>query len=213
MEIINNFNNIQKIAKLISPKSKIIAVTKNFSLDYIEPLILSGHLEYGENRVQEAVNKWGNLIKINSSITLHFIGKLQTNKATDAVKIFKFIHSLDSIKLAEKLSAAEKTFNKKLKYFIQVNISNEPQKAGINEKDLPSFIKLCKVNLNFDVIGLMCIPAVNVNSKLSFLKLRDLATSNTLEELSMGMSNDYEEALKAGSTYLRIGSAIFGNRN
>jgi uncharacterized pyridoxal phosphate-containing UPF0001 family protein len=115
--------------------------------------------------------------------------------------------------LAEKLSVAEKKFNKKLKYFIQVNISNESQKAGINEKDLPSFIKLCKVNLNLDVIGLMCIPAVNVNSKLSFLKLRDLAINNSLKELSMGMSNDYEEALKAGSTYLRIGSAIFGSRN
>jgi hypothetical protein len=213
MEIINNFNNIQKIVKLISPKSKIIAVTKNFSLDYIEPLILSGHLEYGENRVQEAAIKWGNLIKTNNNILLHFIGKLQTNKAEDAVKIFTFIHSLDSIKLAEKLSAAEKKFNKKLKYFIQVNISNEPQKAGINEKDLPSFIKFCKVNLNLDVIGLMCIPAVNANSKISFLKLRDLATNNTLQELSMGMSNDYEEALKAGSTYIRIGSAIFGSRN
>jgi pyridoxal phosphate enzyme (YggS family) len=213
MEIISNFNNIQKIAKLISPKSKIVAVTKNFSLDYIEPLILSGHLEYGENRVQEAAIKWGNLIKTNNNIILHFIGKLQTNKAEDAVKIFKFIHSLDSIKLAEKLSAIEKKLNKKIKYFIQVNISNEPQKAGINEKDLPTFIKFCKVNLDLDVIGLMCIPAVNANSKLSFLKLRDLATNNTLQELSMGMSNDYEEALKAGSTYLRIGSAIFGNRN
>jgi pyridoxal phosphate enzyme (YggS family) len=213
MEIISNFNNIQKIAKLISPKSKIVAVTKNFSLDYIEPLILSGHLEYGENRVQEAIKKWENLIKTNTNIILHFIGKLQTNKIDDAVKIFKFIHSLDSIKLAEKLSAAEKKFNKKLKYFIQVNISNESQKAGINEKDLPTFIKLCKVNLNLDVIGLMCIPAVNVNSKLSFLKLRDLAINNSLKELSMGMSNDYEEALKAGSTYLRIGSAIFGSRN
>jgi len=213
MEIISNFNSIQKIAKLISPKSKIVAVTKNFSLDYIEPLVLSGHLEYGENRVQEAAIKWGNLIKTNNNIILHFIGKLQTNKAEDAVKIFKFIHSLDSIKLAEKLSAAEKKLNKKIKYFIQVNISNEPQKAGINEKDLPTFIKFCKVNLDLDVIGLMCIPAVNANSKLSFLKLRDLATNNTLQELSMGMSNDYEEALKAGSTYLRIGSAIFGNRN
>ena len=174
---------------------------------------MSGHLEYGENRVQETANKWGNLIKTNNNIILHFIGKLQTNKAEDAVKIFKFIHSLDSIKLAEKLSAAEKKLNKKIKYFIQVNISNEPQKAGINEKDLPSFIKFCKVNLNLNVIGLMCLPAVNVNFKQSFLKLRDLATNNTLQELSMGMSNDYEEALKAGSTYLRIGSAIFGNRN
>lgn len=174
---------------------------------------MSGHLEYGENRVQEAAIKWGNLIKTNNNIILHFIGKLQTNKVEDAVKIFKFIHSLDSIKLAEKLSAAEKKLNKKIKYFIQVNISNEPQKAGINEKDLPTFIKFCKVNLDLDVIGLMCIPAVNANSKLSFLKLRDLATHNTLQELSMGMSNDYEEALKAGSTYLRIGSAIFGNRN
>ena len=174
---------------------------------------MSGHLEYGENRVQEAAIKWENLIKTNNNIILHFIGKLQTNKAEDAVKIFKFIHSLDSIKLAEKLSAAEKKLNKKLKYFIQVNISNELQKAGINEKDLHSFIKFCKVNLNLDIIGLMCIPAVNANSKLSFLKLRDLATNNALQELSMGMSNDYEEALKVGSTYLRIGSAIFGNRN
>jgi uncharacterized pyridoxal phosphate-containing UPF0001 family protein len=112
MEIISNFNNIQKIVKLISPKSKIVAVTKNFSLDYIEPLILSGHLEYGENRVQEATKKWENLIKTNTNIILHFIGKLQTNKTDDAVKIFKFIHSLDSIKLAEKLSVAEKKFNK-----------------------------------------------------------------------------------------------------
>lgn len=179
----------------------------------MEPLILSGHLEYGENRVQEAAKKWENLIKTNSNINLHFIGRLQTNKTEDAVRIFKFIHSVDSIKLAEKLSAAEKKLNKKIKYFIQVNISNEPQKAGIDEKDLPSFIKFCKVNLDLNVIGLMCIPAVNANSKLFFLKLRNLATNNRLQELSMGMSNDYEEALKAGATYLRIGSAIFGNRN
>lgn len=213
MEIISNFNNIDKIVKLISPKSKIIAVTKNFSLDFIQPLILLGHFEYGENRVQEAIKKWSSLIKINNNIILHFIGRLQTNKVEDVVKNFQFVHSLDSIKLAEKLSLAEKKFNKKLKYFIQINISNENQKAGICENDLPSFIKLCKLNLNLDVIGLMCIPAVNVNPKLSFVKLKDLALRNSLNELSMGMSNDYVEALKAGSTYLRIGSAIFGIRN
>lgn len=163
--------------------------------------------------MQEAIKKWSSLIKINNNIILHFIGRLQTNKVEDVVKNFQFVHSLDSIKLAEKLSLAEKKFNKKLKYFIQINISNENQKAGICENDLPSFIKLCKLNLNLDVIGLMCIPAVNVNPKLSFVKLKDLALRNSLNELSMGMSNDYVEALKAGSTYLRIGSAIFGIRN
>jgi pyridoxal phosphate enzyme (YggS family) len=159
--------------------------------------------------VQEGVNKWSNILKLNTNIKLHFIGKLQTNKVADVISNFSFIHSLDNDKLALKLSLEEKKLKKTLSYFIQVNLGEENQKSGILKKDLPRFVNYCKNDLKLNVIGLMCLPPINVDSERYFKELRQLATDNNLKELSMGMSNDYIPAIKNGSTFIRIGSAIF----
>ncbi len=197
---INNYQNV-----------KVIAVSKTFPIESIMPLIDYGHLEYGENKVQEAINKWTNIKLTNSDIKLHLIGKLQTNKVKFALKIFDYIHSVDNKKLAKKIADEELKQNKKLKIFLQVNIGNEEQKSGINEQKLNDLYTYCK-NLDLDVVGLMCIPPADNNSEIFFQKMKMLAKELNLPELSMGMSADYIEAARNSATYLRIGSNIFGQR-
>ena len=187
----------------------IIAVSKTFKLDHIIHLINYGHTHYGENKVQEAVEKWEKVKKENNDIKLHLIGKLQTNKVKFAVKIFDYIHSLDSEKLANKIASYE---NQKIKLFIQVNIGNEEQKSGISVNKLNDFHKFCK-GLKLNIVGLMCIPPIDDNSVIYFKKMLDLKQKFNFNELSMGMSSDYLDALHHGSTFLRIGSDIFGKRN
>ena len=197
---INNYQNV-----------KVIAVSKTFPIESIMPLIDFGHLEYGENKVQEAINKWTNIKLTNSDIKLHLIGKLQTNKVKFALKIFDYIHSVDNKKLAKKIADEELKQNKKIKIFLQVNIGNEEQKSGINEQKLNDLYTYCK-NLDLDVVGLMCIPPADNNSEIFFQKMKMLAKELNLPELSMGMSADYIEAARNSATYLRIGSNIFGQR-
>ena len=208
-KIISNYLSIQDNLK---PKVKIIAVSKTFELAKIKPLIDHGHDHFGENKLQEAQFKWSETIKSNKSIKLHMIGKLQSNKAKKAVDLFHYIHSLDNQRLSDVLSKAEKEKNKKLNYFIQVNIGNESQKSGISVKDLPSFLKYCTIENNLNVIGLMVLPPQDKKDNY-FLKMQNLNNSLNLKELSMGMSSDYLDALKYGATYVRIGSSIFGSRN
>ena len=198
---INNFHNV-----------KIIAVSKTFPIETIKPLIEYGHLEYGENKVQEAITKWTDIKLINPNIKLHLIGKLQTNKVKFALKLFDYIHSVDTKKLAKKIAEEELKQNKKIKIFLQVNIGNEEQKSGINKNSLNDFYSYCK-NLNLDVVGLMCIPPADVKSEIFFKEMALLTKKLDLSELSMGMSEDYIEAAKNSSTYLRIGSNIFGKRS
>ena len=195
----NNFTN----------QPNIIAVSKTFKLDHIIHLINHGHTHYGENKVQEALEKWEKVKKKNNNIKLHLIGKLQTNKVKFAVKIFDYIHSLDSEKLANKIALYE---NQRIKLFIQVNIGNEEQKSGISINKLDDFYNFCK-ELKLNVIGLMCIPPLDDNPIIYFKKMLDLKQKLNINELSMGMSSDYLDALEHGSTYLRIGSDIFGKRN
>ena len=190
---------------------KIIAVSKTFNIEKILPLIEYGHLDYGENKVQEAVDKWTKIKIDNSNIKLHMIGKLQTNKVKFAIQIFDFIHSVDSKKLAKKISDEQIKQNRKLKLFIQVNIGNEEQKAGIDKSELVDLYKYCK-ELNLNVIGLMCIPPVNENVEKYFIQTNLLNKELNLFELSMGMSSDYLKAVEHSSSYLRIGSSIFGKR-
>jgi pyridoxal phosphate enzyme (YggS family) len=209
MNSLDNFKVIKEKVYKLQNKSNLIIVTKNRSFDMILPLIQSGHLHFGENKVQEAKEKWSTFLNDNKNVKLHLIGKLQSNKAKDAFALFDFIHTLDSEKLAKKFSDLEKSSKKNLKYFIQVNIGNEAQKNGIDESLLANFIIFCKKDLNLNIIGLMCIPPVNLDPLPFFKKMQKLKTDNKLAELSMGMSSDYKEALDCGSTYLRIGSAIF----
>ena len=187
----------------------IIAVSKTFKLDHIMHLINHGHIHYGENKVQEAIQKWDKIKNEKSYLKLHLIGKLQTNKVKFAVKLFDYIHSLDSEKLAKKIASFE---NRNLKLFIQVNIGNEEQKSGIDIKDLLDFSKLCE-DLKLNVIGLMCIPPFNEDPTNYFKQMYDLKKKHNFKEMSMGMSSDYISALNYGSTFLRIGSNIFGSRN
>ena len=194
-----------------SKKSKIIAISKTFSLDKIMPLINHGHHNYGENKVQEALDKWTEIKAEKPELKLHLVGKLQTNKVKFAVKLFDFIHSVDSKKLAKKIYDEELNQNRKVKIFIQVNIGNEEQKSGILKNDLNDLYHYCK-DLNLGVIGLMCIPPFNSDPNPFFQELNDLNKNLNLEELSMGMSSDYHKAVENYSTYLRIGSAIFGER-
>ena len=194
-----------------SKTSKIIAISKTFSLDKIMPLINHGHHNYGENKVQEALDKWTEIKAEKPELKLHLVGKLQTNKVKFAVKLFDFIHSVDSKKLAKKIYDEQLNQNRKVKIFIQVNIGNEEQKSGILKNDLNDFYHYCK-DLNLDVIGLMCIPPFNSDPNPFFQELNDLNKNLNLEELSMGMSSDYLKAVENYSTYLRIGSAIFGER-
>ena len=191
---------------------KIIAVSKTFNIEKIMPLISFGHIDFGENKVQEAMNKWTEIKKINSEIKLHMIGKLQSNKVKFAVQIFDYIHSVDSEKLAKKIAEEQKKINKKIKIFIQVNIGEESQKSGINISDIEKLVLYCK-EVNLDLIGLMCIPPSNIDPEKFFLKMGQLNKSFDLKELSMGMSSDFLLASKYLSTYVRIGSKIFGERS
>jgi pyridoxal phosphate enzyme (YggS family) len=189
----------------------IIAVSKTFKLDNILPLIEHGHLDYGENKVQEAIDKWTEVKKQKPELRLHMIGKLQTNKVKLAVKLFDFIHSVDSEKLAKKIFEEQSKIKKKIKIFIQVNIGNETQKSGIDQTLTKNLILFCK-ELGLDVIGLMCIPPANIDPNNYFDKMNKLNLSFNFRELSMGMSSDYLKAARNNSTYLRIGSSIFGHR-
>jgi pyridoxal phosphate enzyme (YggS family) len=191
---------------------KIIAVSKTFDIDKIVPLIEHGHLHFGENKVQEAIDKWTATKQKNSEIKLHMIGKLQTNKVKFAVKLFDYIHSVDSEKLAKKISEEQKKINKKVKIFIQVNIGSENQKSGINKNQLNDLINFSK-KIGLNVVGLMCIPPFDKDPKIYFQEMLKLKKSNNFNDLSMGMSSDYLEALKYNSTFLRIGSSIFGERS
>ena len=192
---------------------KIIAVSKTFSIDKILPIINSGHIDFGENKVQEAVNKWETIKNNQNQINLHMIGKLQKNKVKYAVKLFDYIHSLDNIKLAEVIANEEIKQNKKMKIFIQINIGNEKQKNGIVIDELNSFYDFCINNLKLNIIGFMCIPPSDKDSSYYFNEMKIITNTFKMKELSMGMSGDYLKALTYGSTFLRIGSKIFGERN
>ena len=198
---INNYHNV-----------KIIAVSKTFAIEAIMPLIKYGHLDYGENKVQEAITKWTEVKLAKPNIKLHLIGKLQTNKVKFALKLFDYIHSVDTKKLAKKIADEELKQNKKIKIFLQVNIGNEKQKSGINKDNLNDLYSYCK-NLNLDVVGLMCIPPVDENTENFFKEMKLLTKKLNLLELSIGMSADYIEAAKNSATYIRIGSNIFGKRS
>ena len=209
MNITENFLNIKKEIELLKYKNNFIVVSKNQSIESIIPLIENGHRDFGENRIQEAVDKWTEIISNNKDINLHFLGKLQSNKAKEAYKIFNYIHSLDNEKLAKIFSKLEENSSKKIKYFVQVNIANEPQKNGISVNVLNPFIKYCVNDLKLNIVGLMCIPPVVDDPTNHFKALAELAKLNHLNELSMGMSNDYEIAIKNGATFVRVGSKIF----
>jgi len=218
----NNINQLISIQKEIQTKiielnyknykPKIIAVSKTFSMSEILPLINHGQKDFGENKVQEAIEKWTDIKKDFTDINLHMIGKLQTNKVKHVVPLFDYIHSLDNIKLAEKIADQQTKFKKNLKIFIQVNIGNEIQKNGVEIENLEIFYQRCKNEFNLNIVGLMCLPPNN-DVSIYFSKTKDLSNKLKFPELSMGMSNDYLKALEYKSTFLRIGSKIFGSRN
>ena len=189
----------------------IIAVSKTFNIDKIRPLIEYGHKDFGENKVQEAIEKWTEIKRFNSQIKLHMIGKLQTNKVKFAVKLFDYIHSVDNEKLAKKIADEQFKENKKIKIFLQVNIGEEDQKSGINKNELGKFVVYCR-GIGLDLVGLMCIPPANIDPEIYFEEMKALNKSQGLKELSMGMSSDYLLAAKHLATYVRIGSNIFGQR-
>ena len=211
MNILSNFNLIKNEISTISPDKLInlIVVSKGRSQDQIKKLINIGHEHFGENRVIESIDKWRLLLQLNHNLKLHFIGKLQTNKVTQVVKYYSFFHSLDNEKLALKIYNEEKIQNKSLKHFIQVNLAEENQKSGVLKSNLKKFIYYCTRDLKLNIIGLMCIPPINEDSEHYFIQLKNLALDNNLKELSMGMSNDYVDAIKSGATYVRIGGKIF----
>ena len=213
--IVERFNKIKSNVDLLKPNKpvNIIAVSKTFTISHIKPLIDFGHSHYGENKVQEAAVKWSEIKKNKQKIRLHMIGKLQSNKSKDAVKLFDYIHSLESQKLADALAKHQNSLNKNLKYFIQVNIGNEIQKSGIPIKELDPFYNYCVNEININVIGLMVIPP-NENNVIKYFKsTNELNNSLALKDLSMGMSSDYIDAIKNGATFVRVGSAIFGSRS
>ena len=205
--------NFEKVKKLVGDKVNIIAVSKTFEYIHIKPLVEIGHKHFGENKVQEAERKWPEVKKYFPDIKLHMIGKLQSNKAKQAVKLFDYIHSLDNFKLANLLSKYETLFKKKRKYFIQVNVANEKQKSGIDKNKVALFYKYCTEELNLNVIGLMCIPPNDGSVNVYFKSIMELNELLGLKELSMGMSADFMTAIKYNSTFIRIGSAIFGERS
>ena len=211
MNILNQYKKIKQNieANSFNIPTNLIVVTKGRSLADIQKIINVGHIHFGENRVQESISKWKDTLKLNDSLKLHFIGKLQTNKVADVIAHFSYIHSLDNDKLAVKISAEEKKLKKTFNYFVQVNLGEENQKSGILKQDLSRFINYCKNDLKLNVIGLMCLPPINDDSDKYFKELRQLAFDNNLKELSMGMSNDYISAIKNGSTFVRVGSGIF----
>ena len=209
--LINNFEQVKTLIN--NNKVNIIAVSKTFQYDYIKPLVDYGHKHFGENKVQEAMIKWSKVKDQIPEINLHMIGRLQSNKAKDAIKLFDYIHSLDSPKLANILSKFEQSLNFKRKYFIQINIKNEKQKSGIKIEQVDEFYNYCTKTLKLNIVGLMAIPPVDGNQSNYFKLLMQLNESLGLLELSMGMSEDFKEALKYKTTFVRIGSAIFGKRN
>ena len=213
--IIERFEKIKLNISSVKPvqKVKIIAVSKTFSHEHIKPLIEYGHEHFGENKVQEAISKWIEVKKINENLKLHMIGKLQSNKAKDVVKLFDYVHSLDNKKLADALAKYQISLKRKLNYFIQVNIGNEIQKSGIHVSELDEFYNYCKNEINLNVLGLMVIPPNDNRPEKYFKSLDELNKSLALKELSMGMSADYLEAIKHGSTFVRVGSSIFGERS
>ena len=203
-------NEIEKVDNL--NKTKIVAISKTFPIEDILPLIEYGHLHFGENKVQEAVEKWTNIKKDFSKIKLHMIGKLQTNKVKFVVPLFDYIHSLDNLKLAKKISEEQIKYKKRLKIFIQINIANEKQKSGIQPNELADFYKICVTELNLDVVGLMCIPPIDTKNNIYFPEMKKLKLKIDVKDLSMGMSQDYLDAIDNDATYIRIGSKIFGSR-
>jgi len=213
--IVDRFEKIKLKILSLSPDKpvNIIAVSKTFTLEYIQPLINHGHLHFGENKVQEAVAKWSVLKDNNQNLKLHMIGKLQSNKAKDAVKLFDYIHSVDNQKLADSLSKHQSNLKRNLNYFIQVNIGNEIQKSGIPVAELDAFYNYCVNEINLKVIGLMIIPPIDQDTGKYFKTLNELNKSLSLEDMSMGMSADYVNAVKHGSTFVRVGSSIFGSRS
>ena len=213
--IIERFNKIKSNIDDLKPSKpvNIVAISKTFSIDHIKPLIDFGHDHFGENKVQEAKVKWSEIKKNNQNLNLHMVGKLQSNKTKDAVNIFDYIHSVDNQKLADALAKHQKNMNKSLKYFIQINIGNEIQKSGISASELDSFYNYCVNELSLKVIGLMVIPPNDNNTEKYFKSVNELNKSLALEHLSMGMSADFDSAIKNGSTFVRIGSAIFGSRS
>jgi len=211
--IVNNITTITKELSAINSNTKIIAVSKTFTMSYIKPLVEHGHIDFGENKVQEAISKWTEIKEKNQNIKLHLIGKLQTNKVKFCLPLFDYIHSLDSIKLADKIANEQIKKNFKPKIFIQVNVGDEDQKSGVTFKDFESFYKKITEDFDLNIIGLMCIPPFVVDTKKYFEKMIELKSKTNLNELSMGMSNDYVEAAKCSSTYVRVGSKIFGARS
>lgn len=209
MLYIDKINKIQDEINQISANTNLVIVTKNQDLDVINNLVKAGYSHFGENRVQDTLKKWGNIILSKININLHLIGPIQSNKAKDAHKIFNYIHSLESKKVAKIFSDLEAKGHRKVKYFIQINVGDEPQKSGIKFEHAPDFINFCIHELKLNILGLMCIPPANSDSEEFFIKLRKLNQLHGLRELSMGMSSDYHLALKNGSTFLRIGTAIF----
>ena len=203
----SNLNDLK-----INNQTKIIAVSKTFKVDKILPLIQHGHVDFGENKIQEAVDKWTDLKKENSNLKLHMIGKLQTNKVKYAVKLFDYIHSVDNEKLARKIADEDKKINKKTKIFIQVNIGGEDQKSGVSKSEIHKLVTYCR-EIKLEVIGLMCIPPIDHDPTIHFEDMRKLNIDFGFTELSMGMSSDYLKASEYSSTYLRIGSSIFGQRS
>ena len=214
-----SINNLILIQKLLKEKTidgdlpTIIAVTKTFPISEINPLIEYGHIDFGENKVQEAETKWQNVKDNFPSIKLHMIGKLQTNKVKSLLPLFDYLHSLDNLKLAKKIAQEEQKHKKKLKIFIQVNIGEEEQKNGINKNDLNQFYQICKKELGLNIIGLMCLPPNDENTKNYFSEMQKFNKQLGLKELSLGMSNDYLDAINYGSTFVRIGSKILGPRS
>ena len=203
-------NEIEKVGSL--SRTEIIAISKTFPIEDILPLIEYGHVHFGENKVQEALEKWSEIKDQNKNLKLHFVGKLQTNKVKFILPLFDYIHSLDNLKLAEKISRQQEKVNFKPKIFIQINIGNEKQKSGISVNELDEFKSICLNDLKLDIIGLMCLPPNDEKTEEYFIKMKQLNLKYKLEQLSMGMSNDYKLAIKNGSTFLRIGSKIFGDR-
>ena len=202
--------NLKKKDKDFEPK--IIAVSKTFPIKDITPLIEFGHIHFGENKVQEAIEKWSDIKSNNKNIKLHMIGKLQSNKVKNALCLFDYIHSLDSLKLAKKISEQQKKMDKKIKLFIQINIGSESQKSGIKVDELSSFYKVCCSELDLNIIGLMCLPPINSEPSKYFKLMKQLSDELSLKELSMGMSADYLEAIEYSASFIRVGSKIFGAR-
>tara|TARA_Y100001935_G_scaffold247832_1_gene244222 strand:+ start:294 stop:941 length:648 start_codon:yes stop_codon:yes gene_type:complete len=211
--IVDNLKQIKNEVLLKKKDCKIIAVSKTFQIEKIRPLLEFGHLHFGENKVQEANDKWSNIKNEFKDVKLHMIGKLQTNKVKNAVAIFDYIHSVDTFRLAKKISSEQNKINKRIKLFIQLNIDNEKQKSGILVNELEDFYQSLIKELNLDIVGLMCIPDVQKKSSEAFASMKNLADKLGLKEISMGMSSDYLDAIDYGSTFVRIGTKIFGKRN